>query len=128
MAFATEAKDILMSRWAIEQTRSGNSSLIKTSDIQKDIIEEGNIDLLNRPVYKTPDGGIATVNSMSFEEDGVHVLVPTVLDANTIMSGEQAYQHYRNTGQHLGKFKTQKSSDIFAQRLHEQQEKYYTKP
>jgi hypothetical protein len=92
------------------------------------IIEEGNIDLHNRPVVKNADGSISTVRSMSFEDDdGSQVLIPTVSNDGTILSEEDAIRNYFKTGQHLGKFKTIQSANEYAQKLHEEQEQYYTK-
>lgn len=43
------------------------------------MVEQGNIDLDNRPVVKTPTGGYATVRSVSFGmPDGYEYLLPSV--------------------------------------------------
>src|SRR5208283_5087355 len=39
-------------------------------------VEQGNIDLSQRPVRRNADGSVSTVLSMSFEEDGKEILVP----------------------------------------------------
>lgn len=85
---------------------------------------QGNIDLNNRPVVENEDGSISTVRSMSFNEDGQEVLIPTVVNGE-IVSDEEAIQHYYDTGEYLGKFNTVEEADRYAEQLHEQQERLY---
>ncbi len=87
--------------------------------------EEGNIDLSKRPKVKNPDGSISTVRSMGVNVDGIEVLIPTVSDDGRVMDDEEAYQTFRKTGKHLGKFKTVEDAERYGQVLHEMQEKYY---
>lgn len=89
-------------------------------------LDAGNIDLNNRPVVKNEDGSISTVRSMSFNEDGKEILIPTVAaDGSGILDTNAAIQQYRDTGQHLGTFDTPENADAYAQRLHEQQATQY---
>lgn len=92
------------------------------------LVEAGNVDLYSRPKVKNADGSISTVRSMSFEEDGQEILVPTVSDDGRIMSDEEAIDLYQRTGKHLGKFKDAKSADAYAESLHKDQEKLYVAP
>ena len=84
----------------------------------------GNIDLLNRPVAHNPDGSISTVRSMTVDEDGKALLLPTVVGGK-VVSPQEAIQHYRDTGEQLGRFSDAQAADRYAEDLHQQQAKQY---
>lgn len=100
----------------------------------------GNIDLYNRPQYRQPDGSISTINSISIGTDegaipsvngkGMEVLIPTIgRDKNgrpVQWTDEQAIENYRKTGENLGKFNTVEEANDYAEKLHRQQEAYYS--
>lgn len=90
------------------------------------MIEQGNIDLTNRPVVRNADGTVSTVRSISVEIDGQEVLIPTVSDEGRILSDEEAVQQYRRTGKHLGKFSSVKAANRHARRIHQEQERLVT--
>ena len=54
----------------------------------------GNINLANRPAVQNPDGSVSTVRSMSFNEDGKEVLVPTVSQDGRTLTPQQAIDTY----------------------------------
>lgn len=85
----------------------------------------GNIDLYARPQVKMPDGSIATVRSMSFNDGLNEVLIPTVSDDGRIMTDNQAIDNYYKTGKYLGKFNTVDEATKYANRLHNEQDLYY---
>ena len=89
----------------------------------------GNIDLYDRPQYVYPDGAIATVESMSFEDNGEEVLIPTIgrdTEGNPVKwTDDEAIDHYYETGEYLGKFQTPEEADEYAIRLHNEQAEYY---
>lgn len=95
----------------------------------KGIVEQGNIDLGKRPILRNEDGSISTVKSMSFNDNGKEVLVPTIATdekGNPVeLSPQQAINRYRETGQHLGKFNSPQEANAYAQALHSSQAQYY---
>lgn len=92
------------------------------------LVERGNIDLYSRPRAQNADGSISTVRSISVEEDGKEILIPTVSPDGRILTDDQAVQQYHQTGQNLGKFATAKDADTYAEALHKQQEAIYRGP
>lgn len=87
----------------------------------------GNIDLNNRPVVADPDGGYATVRSMSFYDDDTRkeTLIPTVVGGK-IVGDQEAIDNYYRTGEYLGRFSTPTEATAYALRLHSDQDKMYT--
>lgn len=92
--------------------------------INPDLIEAGNIDLTKRPKVKNPDGSTSTVRTISIELDGMHFNIPTVI-GNKVVSNEEAIKHFKKTRQHLGIYKSAKAAEKAAQKLHEEQARYY---
>lgn len=86
---------------------------------------QGNIDLTNRKIAKNDDGSISTVRSISIEEDGKEVLIPTIINGK-VVSDEEAIKHYHETGEYLGKFNSVDEANAYAEKLHKQQEKLYS--
>lgn len=84
----------------------------------------GNINLHDRPVVHNRDGSISTVRSMSFGTDRGEVLIPTVVGGR-VVSDTQAVEHYRQTGEHLGIFRTPAAATAYAQSLHNDQAREY---
>lgn len=84
-------------------------------------LDPGNIDLYAKRPVKNPDGSISTVRSMSFDEDGQEVLIPTVV-GKRVVSDRRAITEYRRTGRHLGKFGSVKEANAYAQQLHKDYE------
>ena len=75
---------------------------------------------------------MSTVRSISIgDENGNEILIPTVgfdKKGNAVSwTDDEAIDHYYKTGEHLGKFKTVKEADEYAEKLHRQQDAYYSK-
>jgi hypothetical protein len=81
----------------------------------------GNIDLFNRPQVRNPSGEISTVRSISVGTDRGTVLIPTVV-GNRVVSNQEAIDHFKRTGQHLGIFDTHEHADAYSRALHTQQD------
>lgn len=110
------------------------------SDMGGGLVEAPTVkDLNNRPlVYvpgKTPEeDGYATVYSLGIDErdptgknpNDPHLWVnlPMVIDGKMV-DAKQAVKHYRETGEHLGKYNSQQAADAAAIKLHEDQAKQY---
>ena len=84
----------------------------------------GNIDLTNRPVVRNEDGSVSTVRSISINQDGREILIPTVIDGK-VVSNEEAIDAFHRTGQHLGVFANAEDANAYAEKLHEQQQAMY---
>lgn len=90
----------------------------------------GNINLSNRKQVRLPDGSIATILSMSFDDGKNEVVIPAIDPDGKVLTEDQAKNLYIRTGQHLGKFPQGKWDDAetYAIWLHEQEEKRIAKP
>lgn len=91
------------------------------------MVQQGNVDLSNRPNIKNKDGSHSSVFSMSFGTDKGEVLVPGVGDGKTYplrqLTTKEALDQYQKTKNSLGTFKDVKSANAYAQKLHiDQQE------
>lgn len=62
---------------------------------------------------------------MSIGQDGYEVLIPTVSKNGNLLSDDGAIALYERTGEHLGKFASPSIADLYAEKLHEQQMKFY---
>lgn len=88
------------------------------------LVEPGNIkSLFDRPILHNADGSYSTTSSISFEQDGKEILVPTVIDGKRL-SNDEAIAHYNATGENLGKFNSPESADAYAETLHNAQQSY----
>lgn len=115
------------------QTPSSSIATMVTPN-PRGLVSPGNIQINNRPVVHNSDGSRSTEYSISFEDNGVEVLVPTVVNGKFLTPDgkkppegskaekemfRQAEHHYHETGENLGKFKTARDADAYAKQLHE---------
>lgn len=88
----------------------------------------GNIDLSKRKPVKLPSGDTATIRSMSVGTEDGEVLIPTIgpngedWDPKTEDGYKKAWNHYVETGQHLGIFNTPKEATVYGEWLHNQEQ------
>lgn len=83
------------------------------------LIEPGNVNLYQQPEVKNPDGSISTVDSSSYNIDGVETLLPSVTpDGRHLINQNDILNEYRKTGRHLGKFQTPEAASTYAEQLH----------
>jgi len=76
----------------------------------------------SQPAVQNANGEISTVRTMGFEDNGRQVNVPSVpAEGGRIMSNDEAYQRYKDTGRHLGKYDTIEQAGAAAERLHQQE-------
>ena len=84
-------------------------------------VAPGNIDLTKRPRVQNSDGSISTVRSISIEQDGKTILIPTVSPDGRVLSDDDAVKLYHQTGQHLGIFANEAAAEREAVRIHDAQ-------
>lgn len=85
---------------------------------QRGLLVPGNIDTSAIAPVANPDGSVSTVRSISIEQDGKQVLIPTVVGGR-VVSNDEAINQYKKTGKHLGIFDTSSNATDYAQSLHE---------
>lgn len=88
------------------------------------MVVPGNIDLDNRTAVVNADGSVSTELSFSCKIDGLEVLLPTVIKGE-IVSEDEAIEHFLQTGEHLGMFRTPADAEVYANWLHLRQEEKY---
>ncbi len=90
------------------------------------LLQEGNIDLNNRPKVANPEtGGESTVWSMSIGTPNGEVLIPRVSDDGKILTPDEATDQFHKTGKHLGIFDNPDQATKYAKKLHKDQEQQY---
>jgi hypothetical protein len=100
-----------------------SQGFMKRNGDPQGLITPGNIDLTKRPVVKH-EGKIATVRSISIEQDGQHILIPTVI-GDKVVGNNEAIAHYRTSGEHLGIFETSEAASKYAGELSKSQDEMY---
>jgi hypothetical protein len=98
------------------------------------LIQQGNLDLTNRPSIKNADGTHSSEYSTSFQDEkGREVLVPTIVNGKFLTSDgkkpkegspeekamfKRAWQYYLKTGENLGIFDSPEHADAAANLIH----------
>jgi hypothetical protein len=81
------------------------------------MVKEGNINLNGRPIYKWPNGQISSEISFSRGTDDGEVLVPQIVNGK-VLNQDQAWEHYKQTGEHMGVFDTPEHANAYAEQVH----------
>lgn len=112
---------------AIETLKTNHDTTVQKAVAEQaaqfDVYGKGNINLYNLPIITGEDGKKSTVSSMSFSEGGQEILIPTIINGQKV-SEEEAIAWYHATGQHLGKFDSDKEANAYAQELQNKQSEY----
>jgi hypothetical protein len=99
------------------------------SGMQMPTKKKGNINIV-REHSKSVDmgkGKIGTVNTISFEQDGENIVVPTIWDGK-LHSEKEAIERFNKTGKNFGRFVNQSDAVKFAEELHQKEEKRIQSP
>lgn len=114
------------------QAQPQRSEFMATAN-PRGMVEPGNLPIWNRPIVRNADGSISSEYSISREDNGREVLVPTVVNGRFLTPDGQkppegsaaekamfdrAWEHYRQTGENLGKFDNPDNADAYAEQLH----------
>lgn len=89
-------------------------------------IVPGNINVSSIAPIKNSDGTYSTVRSISVGTDRGEALIPTVIDGK-VVPDSTAIRIFKQTGKHLGIFKTANDADKFAIDLHNQESRRIAK-
>lgn len=117
---------------SFEQFELSMKQLKRPRNSDDGMIEPGNIDTSKRRAVKLPGGDYGTVRSMGINDNGKEVLIPTIGPRGENWSGpkgeQRARDHYKTTGEHLGKFNSVAASNTAGKRLHEIEANRINKP
>jgi len=76
---------------------------------------------VNTTPIANPDDSFSTIETISIEDEGQEVLIPTIHPHGYRMSPEEAFQLYKDTGRHLGKFDKPERATAYAKELSKSQ-------
>lgn len=112
--------------WTWEEMQASAQQAPAAATPTQGMVTPGTVDLTTRPTVPMPDGSIATVRSMSFNDgEGREVLIPTISDDGRLLSDDDAVALYRQSGRHLGIFATPDDATAYAKQLSQQQGRDY---
>lgn len=81
------------------------------------LVQPGNVNLTGRPVLHNADGTISSEKSFSIGTDKGETLLPLIVNGKELTQ-QQAIDHYRQTGEHMGIFDTPENADAYATQVH----------
>lgn len=101
-----------------QQPQSPQAPQVKWDNPEtKGLRKPGNIPLNGRPIVPNADGTYSSEKSFSIGTDQGEVLLPLVVNGQEL-SQEDAINHYRKTGEHMGIFDTPDNADAYATATH----------
>ena len=118
-------------QWDDQKPSDSSDFMVGTNP--KGLVERGNLPIWDRPTVQNADGSHSSELSFSREDDGKEVLVPSIVNGKFMSPDgkkppegspaekamqDRAWQHYKDTGEHLGKFDSPDSADAYADALH----------
>lgn len=83
------------------------------------LLEMATTNLVDRPGLPSPDRGYGNIFTGTFGiEGGKTALLPTIINGIKY-SPKEAFEHFKNTGEHAGIFASKEQADAFDKLLHE---------
>lgn len=116
-----QAEDLYVSSVAVQYNQKIMEGLFAEYDAQvmgvKPSVEASITETPTKSVVNE-DGTVSTVSTISIGEDGLEVLIPTIVDGKKL-SDNEAIATYRKTGQHYGKYSSVEEANRAAVALHQ---------
>lgn len=116
-----QAEDLYVSSVAVQYNQRIMEGLFAEYDAQvmgvKPSVEASITETPTKSVVNE-DGTVSTVSTISIGEDGLEVLIPTIVDGKKL-SDNEAIATYRKTGQHYGKYSSVEEANRAAVALHQ---------
>jgi len=78
------------------------------------------MNIWDRPTVENTDGSVSTLESFSFKDKGLHILIPSISYDGKPLNKTDAINEYKRTGKHLGIFTTPEKATAYAQFLSQQ--------
>lgn len=106
----------LFKKGGLQNMPNGGVIPIPLADYDKTMApKKGNYLLpdINRPSYIDSEGGRRSEYKMGVNINGEEVLIPTVVNGRQL-SGDEAVQRYKESGLHMGKYKTPTEADYYS--------------
>lgn len=97
-----------------------NAKIYSKQALHPGIVEVGNVNLYDRPGLPSPEkGGYGNIFTGTHEiEGGKIALLPHIVNGIKL-SGKEAFEHFKRTGEHAGIFNSREAADAFDKQLHE---------
>ena len=82
------------------------------------MLEGPNVDISEwQGDVQNSDGTVSTIKTISFNVDGIEIVVPTLTRTGRQMTESEAIEHYFSSGEHFGAFDSVKGATEYASSL-----------